>query len=109
MNLHPTMKWDAEDIMEAFKKFNKFKQKTQLAFKSFLGGTTADEKQLIQRGDGIQPQRISFQKLDPLAGIGICGRNFWYGNCAAERVTNVYGYFYTGIYRKDKVSRIFPN
>uniref|UniRef100_A0A0L8HIW4 Uncharacterized protein n=1 Tax=Octopus bimaculoides TaxID=37653 RepID=A0A0L8HIW4_OCTBM len=41
MNLHPTMNWDADDIVEAFKKF---KQKCQLAFKSFLKGTTADEK-----------------------------------------------------------------
>uniref|UniRef100_A0A0L8FJZ7 Retrotransposon gag domain-containing protein n=1 Tax=Octopus bimaculoides TaxID=37653 RepID=A0A0L8FJZ7_OCTBM len=41
VNLHPTMNWDADDIVEAFKKF---KQKTQLAFKSFLKGTTADEK-----------------------------------------------------------------
>ncbi|CAI9716277.1 Hypothetical predicted protein [Octopus vulgaris] len=41
MNLHPTIDWYADDIVEAFKKF---KQKTQLAFKSFLKGTTADEK-----------------------------------------------------------------
>ncbi|CAI9737569.1 Hypothetical predicted protein [Octopus vulgaris] len=41
MNLHPIMNWDSDDIVEAFKKF---KQKTQLAFKSFLKGTTADEK-----------------------------------------------------------------
>ncbi|CAI9729108.1 Hypothetical predicted protein [Octopus vulgaris] len=41
MNLHPTMNWDSDDIVEAFKKF---KQKTQLAFKSFLKGTTAEEK-----------------------------------------------------------------
>uniref|UniRef100_A0A0L8FTP1 Retrotransposon gag domain-containing protein n=1 Tax=Octopus bimaculoides TaxID=37653 RepID=A0A0L8FTP1_OCTBM len=41
MNLHPTMNWDADDIVEVFKKF---KQKTQLAFRSFLKGTTADEK-----------------------------------------------------------------
>uniref|UniRef100_A0A0L8FNE8 Uncharacterized protein n=1 Tax=Octopus bimaculoides TaxID=37653 RepID=A0A0L8FNE8_OCTBM len=41
MNLHPTMNQDANDIMEAFKKF---KQKSQLAFKSFLKGTIANEK-----------------------------------------------------------------
>uniref|UniRef100_A0A0L8FNQ1 Retrotransposon gag domain-containing protein n=1 Tax=Octopus bimaculoides TaxID=37653 RepID=A0A0L8FNQ1_OCTBM len=41
MNLHPTMNWEADDIVEAFKKF---KQKTQLAFKSFMKGATADEK-----------------------------------------------------------------
>ncbi|CAI9715336.1 Hypothetical predicted protein [Octopus vulgaris] len=41
MNLHPIMNWDSDDILEAFKKF---KQKTQLAFKSFLKGTTNDEK-----------------------------------------------------------------
>ncbi|CAI9731117.1 Hypothetical predicted protein [Octopus vulgaris] len=41
MNLHPTMNLDADDIVEAFKKF---KQKTQLAFKSFLKGTTANGK-----------------------------------------------------------------
>uniref|UniRef100_A0A0L8GNW8 Retrotransposon gag domain-containing protein n=1 Tax=Octopus bimaculoides TaxID=37653 RepID=A0A0L8GNW8_OCTBM len=40
MNLHPTMNCDGDDIMEAFKKF---KQETQLAFKSFLKGTTTDE------------------------------------------------------------------
>eukprot|EP00106_Octopus_bimaculoides_P021525 XP_014788967.1 PREDICTED: FK506-binding protein 5-like [Octopus bimaculoides] len=42
MNLHPPMNWDADDVVEAFKKF---RQKTQLAFKSFLKGTTADEKE----------------------------------------------------------------
>ncbi|CAI9722600.1 Hypothetical predicted protein [Octopus vulgaris] len=42
LNLHPTMNWDADDIVEAFKKF---KQKTQLAFKSFLKGTTVNEKE----------------------------------------------------------------
>lgn len=41
MNLHPTMNWDADDVVEAFKKF---KQKSQLAFKSFLKGTTDEEK-----------------------------------------------------------------
>uniref|UniRef100_A0A0L8ICH3 Uncharacterized protein n=1 Tax=Octopus bimaculoides TaxID=37653 RepID=A0A0L8ICH3_OCTBM len=41
MNLHPTMNGEADDIVESFKKF---KQKTQLAFKSFLKGATADEK-----------------------------------------------------------------
>ncbi|CAI9740033.1 Hypothetical predicted protein [Octopus vulgaris] len=42
MNLHPIINWDSNDILEAFKKF---KQKTQLAFKSFLKGTTDDEKE----------------------------------------------------------------
>ncbi|CAI9721422.1 Hypothetical predicted protein [Octopus vulgaris] len=41
MNLHPIMDWGSDDILEAFKKF---KQKTQLAFKSFLKDTTDDEK-----------------------------------------------------------------
>ncbi|CAI9740930.1 Hypothetical predicted protein [Octopus vulgaris] len=41
MNLHPIVNWDSDDIVEAFKKF---KQKTQLAFRSFLKGTTEDEK-----------------------------------------------------------------
>ncbi|CAI9720143.1 Hypothetical predicted protein [Octopus vulgaris] len=41
MNLHPTMNWDSIDIVEAFKKF---KQKTQLVFKSFLKGITDEEK-----------------------------------------------------------------
>ncbi|CAI9714867.1 Hypothetical predicted protein [Octopus vulgaris] len=42
MNLHPIMDWDSSDVVEEFKKF---KQKTQLAFKSFLKGTTDDEKE----------------------------------------------------------------
>ncbi|CAI9734445.1 Hypothetical predicted protein [Octopus vulgaris] len=41
MNLHPIMNWDSSDVVEEFKKF---KQKAQLAFKSFLKGTTDDEK-----------------------------------------------------------------
>ena len=41
MNLHPAMNWDADDVVEAFKKF---KQKSQLAFKSFLKGSTTEEQ-----------------------------------------------------------------
>ncbi|CAI9717420.1 Hypothetical predicted protein [Octopus vulgaris] len=41
MNLHPIMNWDSSDVIEEFKKF---KQKAQLAFKSFLKCTTDDEK-----------------------------------------------------------------
>ncbi|CAI9721459.1 serine/threonine-protein kinase Nek4-like [Octopus vulgaris] len=46
MNLHPIMNWDSSDVVEEFKKF---KQKAQLAFKSFLKGTTDDEKYLHER------------------------------------------------------------
>ncbi|CAI9732899.1 Hypothetical predicted protein [Octopus vulgaris] len=41
MNLYPIMNWDSSDVVEEFKKF---KQKAQLAFKSFLKGRTDDEK-----------------------------------------------------------------
>ncbi|CAI9717392.1 Hypothetical predicted protein [Octopus vulgaris] len=50
MNLHPIMNWDSSDVVEEFKKF---KQKAQLAFKSFLKGTTDDEK-LTAFVSGIQ-------------------------------------------------------
>ncbi|CAI9723013.1 E3 ubiquitin-protein ligase MIB2-like isoform X1 [Octopus vulgaris] len=64
------MNWDSDDIVEAFKKF---KQKTQLAFKSFLKGTTADEKVNLRNKDGQTPLHLAcsrghFHTVDMLLG-----------------------------------------
>ncbi|KAI8516719.1 hypothetical protein Bbelb_053000 [Branchiostoma belcheri] len=40
-HLHPSMNWDADDLVEEFKKF---KQKTELAFKSFLKDTEPEQQ-----------------------------------------------------------------
>ncbi|KAI8490629.1 hypothetical protein Bbelb_318970 [Branchiostoma belcheri] len=40
-HLHPSMNWDADDLVEEYKKF---KQKTELAFKSFLKDTEPEQQ-----------------------------------------------------------------